>query len=176
MNSVRTVCDGWKTIVSSADFKLTLSLFVLRVLADDPDAALSLDDLALLTDRFYWWSNLHWLILLSPFVLCFLNFWAKKDTERVSPRKLVYQYNTGFWKMQAIFSLIFRVFTHFSVSSTIWAVSPSFWFSSGVFYLFRNYFSSRALLSWPATTLISRSMQNFDQNLFRNLVFLKNHR
>ena len=53
MNSVRTVSDGWKTNVSSADFKLTLSLFVLRVLADDPDAALSLDDLALLTDRFY---------------------------------------------------------------------------------------------------------------------------
>ena len=86
-------------------WKLTLSLFVLRVLADDPDAALSLDDLALLTDRFYWWSNLHWLILLSPFVLCFANFWAKKDTESVSPRKLVYQYNTGFWKMQAVFCL-----------------------------------------------------------------------
>ena len=53
MNSVRTVCDGWKTIVSSADVELTLSLFVLRVLADDPDAALSLNDLALLANRFY---------------------------------------------------------------------------------------------------------------------------
>ena len=32
---------------------LTLSLFVLGILADDADASLSLDDLALFTDRFY---------------------------------------------------------------------------------------------------------------------------
>lgn len=48
-----TARDDQKIIVCSADFELTLSLFVLRVLADDPDAALSLNNFALLTDRFY---------------------------------------------------------------------------------------------------------------------------
>ena len=68
-------------------WKLTLSLFVLRVLADDPDAALSLNDLALLTDRFYWWSNLH--LVNPPFTICSLLrelLGKKRHRECVSPK------------------------------------------------------------------------------------------
>ena len=39
--------------------QLTLSLFVLRILADDRYAAFSLDDLALLTDLFDGWLYFH---------------------------------------------------------------------------------------------------------------------
>ncbi len=38
-----------------------LSLFVLRILADDADGSFSLDDLALLTHRFYRRSDLHFI-------------------------------------------------------------------------------------------------------------------
>lgn len=38
---------------------LSLTLFVLRVLTDYSDAALTLDDFAFFANRFYWWSNLH---------------------------------------------------------------------------------------------------------------------
>ncbi len=43
----------------------TLALLMLRILADDPNAAFSLNDLAFLTDRFYRRSNFHWYTLLS---------------------------------------------------------------------------------------------------------------
>ena len=45
--------------------QLTLTLFVLRILADDPNAAFSLNNLAFLADRFYRRSNFHWYTLLS---------------------------------------------------------------------------------------------------------------
>ena len=41
---------------------------MLRVLADNSDAALSLDDLALFTDRFHRGTNLHFGILLSEYL------------------------------------------------------------------------------------------------------------
>ena len=43
-----------------------LSLFVLRILADDPDNTLALNDFALIANRFYRSSYLH-SILLSSF-------------------------------------------------------------------------------------------------------------
>ena len=42
-----------------------LSLFVLRILADDPDNALALDDFAFIADRLYRSSNFHCLLLSS---------------------------------------------------------------------------------------------------------------
>ena len=45
--------------------KLTLSLFVFRILTDNPDAPFSLNYFALLAHRFNWWSYFHSQILLS---------------------------------------------------------------------------------------------------------------
>ena len=44
--------------------KLALTLFVLRVLADDHYTAVSLDNLALITHRLYRSSNFHCIVLL----------------------------------------------------------------------------------------------------------------
>ena len=42
----------WKLPRSEKDRGLTLSLLMLRILTDNPDASFSLDNLALLTNRF----------------------------------------------------------------------------------------------------------------------------
>ena len=44
---------------------LTLSLFVLRILADDPDNTLALNDFALIANRLYRSSYFHSLLLSS---------------------------------------------------------------------------------------------------------------
>ena len=46
-------------------FFLTLSLFVLRILADDPDNTLALNDFALIANRLYGSSYFHSLLLSS---------------------------------------------------------------------------------------------------------------
>ena len=51
---------------------LTLALFVLRVLADDHYAAMSLDDLALFADLLNGWLHFH-CICTIPFSLCVLS-------------------------------------------------------------------------------------------------------
>ena len=40
--------------------RLTLTLFVLRILADYSDRSFSFNDLAFFADRFYRWSYFHW--------------------------------------------------------------------------------------------------------------------
>ena len=49
---------------------LALSLLVLGVVTDDPDLTLSLNDFALIADRFYRRSYFHFLPPLSAFKTC----------------------------------------------------------------------------------------------------------
>lgn len=59
---IETTCFQGKSLQSTV---LALSLFVLRVLTDNSDCALSLDDLTFFANRFYGRPNLHCISLLS---------------------------------------------------------------------------------------------------------------
>ena len=56
---------GKRASIRCTSMHLSLTLFVLRILTDDPDASFSFDNLALLADRFHRRSYLHFGILLS---------------------------------------------------------------------------------------------------------------
>ena len=59
---IETTCFQGNSLQSKV---LALSLFVLRVLTDNSDCALSLDDLTFFANRFYGRSYLHFISLLS---------------------------------------------------------------------------------------------------------------
>ena len=119
-------------------WKLTLSLFVLRVLADDPDAALSLNDLALLTDRFYWWSNLH--LVNPPFTICSLLLellGKKRHRESVSPKARLPVYH-WFLENASSFFTVFQDFILFYLPVFTINAALDFRIPCGVHFLFGN--------------------------------------
>ena len=50
---------GKRASIRCTSVRLSLTLFVLRILADYSDASFSFNNFAFFTNWFYWWSNLH---------------------------------------------------------------------------------------------------------------------